>query len=243
MVRVGGRVRGGDPQSPPPRGRRPTSPYPHTPSRNIDGRYSDEDDSDEEGFTHSANHVEEVALKVKSTVAGSNRALGYIKLGLSRSPADRQFADTSEALADSGCSSTLMRLDLAKKLKLEIEPNNKTELFNASNKPMNVAGWASLFVRADHLASPRMLRVIVSADISKSQEIMVGKNDLIKLNLLHPNWPNHLPSVHKANSAKEGGEEEGGEPGNSGQIPPAYTPAPMGLKHKSSRSKASTKSN
>ena len=50
-----------------------------------------------------------------------------------------------------------MRESLAKKLKLTLTPDNKTELYNASNKRMSVSGWASVFIRAPHLVSLRKL--------------------------------------------------------------------------------------
>ena len=37
---------------------------------------------------------------------------------------------------------------------------------------------------------------------------MLGKNDLIKVGLLHPKWSNHLPPVQRANAAIEEEEEE-----------------------------------
>ena len=64
-----------------------------------------------------------------------------------------------------------------------------------------------------------MINAIVSPELAPHQQLMLGKNDLVKIGLLDVKWPNHLPAMEQVHSTIEGEEEV--EEGEGDQPSPA----------------------
>ncbi|WP_416879700.1 hypothetical protein, partial [Litorimonas sp.] len=108
------------------------------------------------------------------------------------------------AFPDSGANTSVMSEKTAKMLHLAIS-ETESRLFNASGEPMNVTGESFCFIRCEG-GRQRRCRVLVSSSISDS--LIVGKDDLKLLGILHPEYPRVINWMSEVNKMEEKEKDE-----------------------------------
>ena len=96
-----------------------------------------------------------------------------------------------DILPDTGCSQSLISLDVAEANKMRINPNKKKNIRNASDKPMVCNG--SVQFRLTYFGISTMVEALVSSDLVN--EVLLGWQTLQRLRIIPEEFPKPISSL------------------------------------------------
>ena len=97
-------------------------------------------------------------------------------------------------LPDTGATVSVLSKDLAGSYGIKIDPAHNEKLLAADNTAMNVSGCSRIKVQ------DVWLKVIVSSSLK--DELLIGWRDLIRLNVIPPNFPARQERFHSVKMVK-----------------------------------------
>ena len=100
-----------------------------------------------------------------------------------------------DSTPDTGCTITLLNLDVALRNGIHIDRTKKVELYHAAGGSMHVEGMANIRVCANNIQAT--LRVAVSSELKET--MLISCDDLRKLRVIPADFPNAVLSVGQAN--------------------------------------------
>ena len=95
-----------------------------------------------------------------------------------------------DSTPDTGCTITLLKLDVALRNGIHIDRTKKVELYHTAGGSKHVEGMANIRVCANNIQAT--LQVAVSSELKET--MLISCNDLRKLRVLSANFPTQ-PSV------------------------------------------------
>ena len=142
------------------------------------------------------------------TVNNTVRSTGNLRKLIAKLSALRTGKNFKETITlDSGASCSLLRLNIAQKLNLNLRPAPGVTITGAGGESLEVAGQTDVFFSIfDN--KPVRLHLFVSPDLH--EDVLISADHLEALALLPPKWPHCLNPKHKdystnytANSLKQ----------------------------------------
>ena len=100
-----------------------------------------------------------------------------------------------DSTPDTGCTITLLNLDLALRNGIHIDRTKKIELYHAAGGSMHVEGMANIRVCANNIQAT--LRVAVSSELKEN--MLISCDDLRKLRVIPADFPNAVLAVQQPN--------------------------------------------
>jgi hypothetical protein len=99
---------------------------------------------------------------------------------------------TLPILLDCGCSTSLLSVDAARKIGARIDVAKKVMLYNASGENMKISGQSIIKVDIPSLSKTAFLNFLVTPDLPRSKQVMLGLRAFEALCLIPRDWPRNL---------------------------------------------------
>ena len=100
-----------------------------------------------------------------------------------------------DSTPDTGCTITLLNLDVALRNRIHIDRTKTVELYHAACRSMHVEGMANIRVCANNIQAT--LQVAVSSELKET--MLISCDDLRKLCVIPADFPNAVLTVKATN--------------------------------------------
>ena len=111
-----------------------------------------------------------------------------------------------EAIPDTGCTKSVLQRKEAERLKLKVDNSYQITLTEATGKAMATDGMATMFVKSVLSGRTRMIKAIVSPDLT--DPCLISWKDLITLEYLPEGWPYINQRARRTTTEDESGKHQ-----------------------------------